>query len=122
MPTPSCCDRLTIRVVLLKVSPLVARLISVPDDLSLEELHDVLQQRVTKICTRPKASLSQSHSWPLLSTTSQQMIVSTRRLRPMKSKFSGCFFSSFRCSRRYSGSCTMSQQRNNASPPAGKLI
>ena len=43
MPTPSCCDPLTIRVVLLKVSPLVARLISVPDDLSLEELHDVLQ-------------------------------------------------------------------------------
>ena len=43
MPTPSCCDRLTTRVVLLKVSPLVARLISVPDDLSLEELHDVLQ-------------------------------------------------------------------------------
>ncbi len=43
MPTPSCCDRLTIRVVLLKVSPLVARLILVPDDLSLEELHDVLQ-------------------------------------------------------------------------------
>jgi len=43
MPSPSCCDRLTIRVVLLKVSPLVARLISVPDDLSLEELHDVLQ-------------------------------------------------------------------------------
>ena len=42
-PTPSCCDRLTLRVVLLKVSPLVARLISVPDDLSLEELHDVLQ-------------------------------------------------------------------------------
>ena len=28
---------------MLKVSPLVARLISVPDDLSLEELHDVLQ-------------------------------------------------------------------------------
>ena len=43
MPTPSCCDRLTLRVVLLKVSPLVAGLISVPDDLSLEELHDVLQ-------------------------------------------------------------------------------
>ena len=43
MPIPSCCDRLTLRVVLLKVSPLVARLISVPDDLSLEELHDVLQ-------------------------------------------------------------------------------
>jgi pRiA4b ORF-3-like protein len=43
MPTPSCCDRLTLRVVLLKVSPLVARLISVPDDLLLEELHDVLQ-------------------------------------------------------------------------------
>src|SRR5262249_25476017 len=43
MPTPSCCDCLTLRVVLLKVSPLVARLISVPDDLSLEELHDVLQ-------------------------------------------------------------------------------
>jgi hypothetical protein len=42
MPTPSC-DRLTLRVILLKVSPLVARLISVPDDLSLEELHDVLQ-------------------------------------------------------------------------------
>src|SRR6202022_4753416 len=44
MPTPSCCDRLTIRVVLLKVSPHVARLISVPDDLSLEALHDVLQR------------------------------------------------------------------------------
>jgi Plasmid pRiA4b ORF-3-like protein len=43
MPTPSCCDRLIIRVVLLKVRPLVARLISVPHDLSLEELHDVLQ-------------------------------------------------------------------------------
>jgi hypothetical protein len=34
MPTPSCCDRLTLRAVLLKVSPLVARLISVLDDLS----------------------------------------------------------------------------------------
>jgi len=43
MPIPSCYNRLTLRVVLLKVSPLVARLISVPDDLSLEELHDVLQ-------------------------------------------------------------------------------
>jgi hypothetical protein len=43
MPTPSFCDRLTLRVVLLKVSPLVARLISVPDDLSLEDLHHVLQ-------------------------------------------------------------------------------
>ena len=43
MPSPSCCDRLTLRVVLLKVSPLVARLISVPDEFSLEELHDVLQ-------------------------------------------------------------------------------
>jgi hypothetical protein len=41
MPTPSCCDRLTLRVVLLKVSPFVARLISVLDDLSLEELHDI---------------------------------------------------------------------------------
>jgi len=43
MLTPSCCDRLTLRIVLLKVSPLVARLISVPDDLSLEELHNVVQ-------------------------------------------------------------------------------
>src|SRR5258708_20063804 len=43
MPSPFGWDRLPIRVVLLKVSPLVARLISVPDDLSLEELHDVLQ-------------------------------------------------------------------------------
>jgi hypothetical protein len=43
MPTPSCCDRLTLRVVLLKVSPLVVRLISVSDDVSLEEPHDVLQ-------------------------------------------------------------------------------
>ena len=32
-------QRLTLRIVLLKVSPLVARLISVPDDLSLDELH-----------------------------------------------------------------------------------
>ena len=40
-PPQSCCDRLTLRVVLLKVSPLVARLISVLDDLSLEELHDI---------------------------------------------------------------------------------
>ena len=43
MPSPSCYDRLTLRVVLLEVSPLVARLISVPDEFSLEELHDVLQ-------------------------------------------------------------------------------
>src|SRR5260370_2979784 len=43
MPISSCCDRLTLRVVLLKVSPLVARLISVPDHLSVEELHEVLQ-------------------------------------------------------------------------------
>ena len=43
MPAPSCCDCLTPRGVLLKVSPLLARLISVPDDLSLEELHNVLQ-------------------------------------------------------------------------------
>ncbi len=36
-------QRLTFRIVLLRVSPLVARLVSVPDDLSLEELHEVLQ-------------------------------------------------------------------------------
>ena len=41
MPTPF--RRLTFPIVLLKVSPLVARLVSVPDDLSLEELHEVLQ-------------------------------------------------------------------------------
>jgi hypothetical protein len=35
----------------------------------------------------------------------------------MKSKFSGCFRSSFRCSRRYSGSCTMSQQRSHVQAP-----
>ena len=43
MPEPASFQRLTFRIVLLKVSPLVARLISVPDDLSLEELHEVLQ-------------------------------------------------------------------------------
>src|SRR6266478_3630788 len=39
MPTPSCCDRLTSGSYCRKSAPLVAR----PDDLSLEELHDVLQ-------------------------------------------------------------------------------
>lgn len=43
MPEPTPFRRLTFRIVLLKVSPLVARLLSVPDDLSLEELHEVLQ-------------------------------------------------------------------------------
>ncbi len=43
MPEPAPFRRLTFRIVLLKVSPLVARLVSVPDDLSLEELHEVLQ-------------------------------------------------------------------------------
>jgi len=43
MPDLASFQRFTFRVVLLKVSPLVVRLISVPDDLSLEELHEVLQ-------------------------------------------------------------------------------
>ena len=43
MLEPSPFQRLTFRIVLLKVSPLVARLVSVPDYLSLEELHEVLQ-------------------------------------------------------------------------------
>ena len=43
MSEPAPFRRLTFRIVLLKVSPLVARLVSVPDDLSLEELHEVLQ-------------------------------------------------------------------------------
>src|SRR5262245_3627397 len=43
MPKPAPFRHLTFRIVLLKVSPLVARLVSVPDDLSLEELHEVLQ-------------------------------------------------------------------------------
>jgi Plasmid pRiA4b ORF-3-like protein len=40
---PALFRRLTFRVVLLKVSPLVARLVSVPDNLSLEEVHEVLE-------------------------------------------------------------------------------
>jgi len=43
MPDLASFQRFTFRVVLLKVSPLVVRLVSVPDDLSLEELHEVLQ-------------------------------------------------------------------------------
>jgi len=43
MPEAAPFRRLTFRIVLLKVSPLVARLVSVPDDLLLEELHEVLQ-------------------------------------------------------------------------------
>ena len=43
MPEPPSFQRLTFRIVLLKVSSLVARLVSVPDYLSLEELHEVLQ-------------------------------------------------------------------------------
>ena len=35
--------RFTFRVVLLKVSPIIVRLLSVPDDLSLDEFHEVLQ-------------------------------------------------------------------------------
>jgi hypothetical protein len=43
MPQSASFQRFTFRVVLLKVSPLVVRLVSVPDDLSLDELHEVLQ-------------------------------------------------------------------------------
>src|SRR6266566_6275343 len=43
MPKLTPLHRVTFRIVLLKVSPLVARLVSVPDDLSLEELHEILQ-------------------------------------------------------------------------------
>ena len=43
MPDLASFQRFTFRVVLLNVSPLVVRLVSVPDDLSLEELHEVLQ-------------------------------------------------------------------------------
>ncbi len=43
MPQPTSFQRFTFRVVLLKVSPLVVRLVSVPNDLSLDELHEVLQ-------------------------------------------------------------------------------
>src|SRR5258708_38590744 len=43
MPETARFRRLIFRIVLLKVSPVVARLVSVPDDLSLEELHEVLQ-------------------------------------------------------------------------------
>jgi hypothetical protein len=43
MPELAPFQRLTFRIVLLRVSPLVARLVSVPDNLSLEELHEILQ-------------------------------------------------------------------------------
>jgi hypothetical protein len=43
MPQSASFQRFTFRVVLLKVSPLVVRLVSVPDDLTLDELHEVLQ-------------------------------------------------------------------------------
>ena len=43
MPQSASFQRFTFRVVLLKVSPLVVRLVSVPDDLFLDELHEVLQ-------------------------------------------------------------------------------
>ena len=43
MPQQASFQRFTFRVVLLKVSPLVVRLVSVPDNLSLDELHEVLQ-------------------------------------------------------------------------------
>src|SRR5258708_17816774 len=43
MPETARFRRLIFRIVLLKVSPVVAGLLSVPEDLLLEELHEVLQ-------------------------------------------------------------------------------
>ena len=45
----------------------------------------------SSVCTRPKGSPSQSHSWPLLRSTSQHTSASTSSLRPMESKRVGCF-------------------------------
>ena len=50
MPKLTPLHRVIFRIVLLKVSPLVARLVSVPDDLSLEELHEILQPTLGWLC------------------------------------------------------------------------
>jgi hypothetical protein len=57
MPDLASFQRFTIRVILLKVSPLVVRLVSVPDDLSVEELRQVLQLTFVCLfsCLKPEA-------------------------------------------------------------------
>ena len=61
-------------------------------------------QRMANVCTRQNGSPSQSHSWPLLSITSQQTMTMTSSDKPIESKWNGRLLSSVRSFTRYSGS------------------
>src|SRR5262249_31150281 len=78
--------------------------------------------RIPNVCTRPKGSPSQSHSCPLLRSTSQHTRVITSNPRPIESKLSGRFLNSARWLRRYSGSRTIAQQSRKARVPTGRLM
>src|SRR6516162_6846901 len=54
-------------------------------------------KKVASVCTRQNGSLSQSHSCPLLSITSQETMTITRSDRPIESKRNGRLFNSARC-------------------------
>ena len=58
------------------------------------------QTRISSVCTRQNGSPSQSHSWPLLSITSQQTMTITSSDRPTPSKLNGRFRNSMRCAVR----------------------
>ena len=74
------------------------------------------------VCSRQNGSPSQSHSWPLLSIASQQVMTMTSRAKPMPSKLNGCRRNSFRCAMRYSGSRSVSAHALSASKSIGTLI
>ena len=56
--------------------------------------------KIASVCTRQNGSSSQSHSWPLLSVTSQQTMTMTSSDRPTPSKLNGRFRNSMRCAVR----------------------
>ena len=63
-----------------------------------------IAKSMANVCTRQNGSPSQSHSWPLLSITSQETMTMTSSDKPIESKWNGRFFNSSRSFTRYSGS------------------
>jgi hypothetical protein len=53
--------------------------------------------KIANVCTRPNGSPSQSHSWPLLSITSQQTMTMTSSDSPTPSNLNGRLRNSLHC-------------------------
>src|SRR5262249_57521013 len=54
-------------------------------------------KKAARVCTRQNGSLSQSHSCPLLSITSQETMTITKSDSPIESKRNGRLLNSIRC-------------------------